>query len=361
MAVFQFRNAGGQPMDAHYEFSHERHLLMHSRGGTIGAKNARNTEYGQALRILLERTRQSNLELQKVWVDSQRVQKLPLSARRIYTEEDAHLAPGKLYSRLSRRMAQVGRDSENQRHGGNPTKRLRFSFAGSPSEAKMIRRLGWGWLRENENIDNIIPAKEFERVTPEWVCRAVEDLLSKEVSHGFGRSTSYDVICPGGARLSPKAVFGLAASKAFGFNLLPEHFRGGINTPCFRAITEAGYEISLKDANHLTTHLPINTDDREWVEGNKRRVTHLVRERASGLAAKKKAEFARQHGRLFCERCELDPIAIYGAGIGEACIEVHHRIPLQEILEGQRTKLDDLVCLCANCHRMVHYELRHST
>lgn len=225
----------------------------------------------------------------------------------------------------------------------------------------MIRSLGWGWHRENENADEIIPAEELARVTPELICQAVEELLSNEVNHGFGRSVAYDVICPGGARLSPKPVFGLAASKALGFDLLPQHFRGGKNTPCFRAIIEAGYEISSKDANHPTGHLPISADDREWVEGNKRRVTHLVRERASGLAAKKRAEFARRHGRLFCERCKLDPVAAYGEGIGEACIEVHHKTPLPEIREGQRTRLDDLACLCANCHRIVHYELRHAT
>lgn len=349
-------------MDAHYEFSPKRHLLMHSRGGTIGTKTARNTEYGPALRILLERIRQSKLELQEVCVDSTRVQELPLSARRIYANEDAHLTPERLFSQLSKRMTKVGRDSDHQRPGGNPTKRLRFSFAGAPSEAKLIRRLGWGWHRENENADNLIPSEELERVTPDLICQAVEELLSNEVKHGFGRSIAYDVICPGGARLSPKAVFGLAASNAFGFTLLPEHFRGGENTRCFRAIREAGYQISPKDANHPTSHLPISADDREWIEGNKRRVTHLVRERAGGLAAKKKADFARKHkGRLFCERCKLDPVAIFGEGIGEACIEVHHRIPLPEIRKGQRTRLDDLVCLCANCHRMVHYELRQVT
>ena len=361
MAVFQFRDADGQPMDALYEFSHERHLLMHSRGGAIGTKNARNTKYGQALRILLKRTRQSRLEMQEVWVDSTRVQKLPLSARRIYTDEDAHLTPEKLYSLLTKRMAKVGRDSENQRYGGNRTKRLRFRFAGPPSEAKMIRVLGWGWHRE-DNVDNLIPAEELERVTPELIWQAVKDLLSNDVNHGFGKSTTYHVICPGGVRLSPKPVFGLAASKAFGFNLLPENFRGGKNTPCFRAITEAGYKISSKDAFHPTSHLPISADDQEWTEGRKRRVTHLARERASGLAAKKKADFARKNkGRLFCERCELDPVATYGEGIGAACIEVHHKTPLSELREGQHTKLSDLECLCANCHRMVHYKLRHPT
>lgn len=52
-----------------------------------------------------------------------------------------------------------------------------------------------------------------------------------------------------------------------------------------------------------------------------------------------------------CMACELNFGTIYGErGVG--FIEVHHSIPLSE---GEReTRVEDLVVLCSNCHRMVH-------
>ncbi len=35
-------------------------------------------------------------------------------------------------------------------------------------------------------------------------------------------------------------------------------------------------------------------------------------------------------------------------------IECHHTKPVATLVEGEKTHLDDLVLVCANCHRMVH-------
>jgi hypothetical protein len=34
--------------------------------------------------------------------------------------------------------------------------------------------------------------------------------------------------------------------------------------------------------------------------------------------------------------------------------EAHHTKPVETLVEGSKTKLEDLALLCANCHRMVH-------
>ena len=88
-------------------------------------------------------------------------------------------------------------------------------------------------------------------------------------------------------------------------------------------------------------------------------MTHLRRERRSGLSNAKKRAFIAKHGRLHCERCGVDPAQEYGAH-GEACIEVHHTVPVSDMVEGHQTKLDDLMCLCANCHRVIHSEMRQA-
>jgi predicted HNH restriction endonuclease len=76
------------------------------------------------------------------------------------------------------------------------------------------------------------------------------------------------------------------------------------------------------------------------------------------LSAAKKAEFIGEHGVLFCERCKRDLVNEYGEA-GEACIEVHHTaVFASDMKSDHKTKLSDLTCLCANCHRVVHRELR---
>jgi predicted HNH restriction endonuclease len=97
------------------------------------------------------------------------------------------------------------------------------------------------------------------------------------------------------------------------------------------------------------------------MEGDKKIGIHSRRERESGLPAAKKDEFRRLNSdKLFCERCGLDPVAIFGTADGEACIEVHHHVvQVKDMDEGHISNLADLRCLCANCHRFVHRLLRN--
>ena len=84
----------------------------------------------------------------------------------------------------------------------------------------------------------------------------------------------------------------------------------------------------------------------------------LKLEGASGLAQAKKADFVTRHGRLYCERCLCDPDKTYGK-FGSACIEVHYAAEaMSEMDVPDQTRLEDLKCLCANCHRIVHAEFR---
>ncbi len=78
----------------------------------------------------------------------------------------------------------------------------------------------------------------------------------------------------------------------------------------------------------------------------------LARERNPKLRARKIDQVRRRGGPLRCEVCNFDFAHTYGE-LGEGYIEVHHVTPLH--ISGTReTKLDDLACVCANCHRMCH-------
>ncbi|WNZ11192.1 HNH endonuclease [Streptomyces sp. 11x1] len=78
----------------------------------------------------------------------------------------------------------------------------------------------------------------------------------------------------------------------------------------------------------------------------------LVRERDRKLRKLKIQQVLNSGEPLRCEVCLFDFARIYGS-IGEGFIEVHHVTPLY-ISGTRKTRLDDLACLCANCHRMCH-------
>jgi 5-methylcytosine-specific restriction enzyme A len=80
---------------------------------------------------------------------------------------------------------------------------------------------------------------------------------------------------------------------------------------------------------------------------------HLVRERSRKLAEAKKAASFRTMKRLCCEACGFDFKTMYGER-GEGFIEVHHTVPVHQLVAGAVTKIADLHLLCANCHRMIH-------
>ncbi|MDG9930342.1 MULTISPECIES: hypothetical protein [unclassified Pseudomonas] len=203
-----------------------------------------------------------------------------------------------------------------------------------------------------------LPVEQLRRVSARHVWQAVQDFLGGVEVPGFGPSTDYDLIVEGGSRLPPKAVFGLAATQALEFQVQPKHFTAGIGSPCFEILADAGYLILPKEEPAPIPDLQISYEDRVWSEGQPRLVTHLRKERGAGLAKAKKDHFRALHGRLFCERCTLDPVKEYGDA-GEACIEVHHnKVQVAAMADEHQTRLEDLQCLCANCHRIVHRLLK---
>jgi 5-methylcytosine-specific restriction enzyme A len=105
---------------------------------------------------------------------------------------------------------------------------------------------------------------------------------------------------------------------------------------------------------HLLPPQPDEVDEAgtSAIEGRLLARWALARERDPKLRAKKIDQVRQNGGPLRCEVCDFDFSRTYG-DLGEGYIEVHHVTPLH--ISGTReTKLDDLACVCANCHRMCH-------
>jgi 5-methylcytosine-specific restriction endonuclease McrA len=86
-------------------------------------------------------------------------------------------------------------------------------------------------------------------------------------------------------------------------------------------------------------------------EGRRRLVGHLQHERNQTVVREKK----RQAASLDCEVCGFSFDRTYGGAASDYC-EVHHLLPLSDVEQSTRTRMEDLTILCANCHRVVHLQ-----
>lgn len=104
----------------------------------------------------------------------------------------------------------------------------------------------------------------------------------------------------------------------------------------------------------LDLDLSGGTDDDEGAdEGRVFWRLHRARERNAKLVAKRKRLAFEKAGRLVCEVCEFDFEAQFGE-VGSNFMEAHHVRPIAAMMPGDKTRVDDLALVCANCHRMLH-------
>ncbi|MDM8556728.1 HNH endonuclease [Desulfococcaceae bacterium HSG7] len=100
------------------------------------------------------------------------------------------------------------------------------------------------------------------------------------------------------------------------------------------------------DIGHAIAANPI--DEYSATENRKLVTKHIIRERNSNLSSHRKRRDGYQ-----CQICKMKFEKVYGE-IGKNFAEAHHIIPLAQLETTQRTTINDLVTVCANCHRMLH-------
>ena len=104
-------------------------------------------------------------------------------------------------------------------------------------------------------------------------------------------------------------------------------------------------------ADELDKALPATRES--FPEGKEHERRHIVRERNPTLVRLAKDRFKAKHRQLYCQVCGFDFARRYGK-LGEDFIEAHHTIPISELKPGDQTKIEDIVLVCSNCHRMLH-------
>lgn len=116
-------------------------------------------------------------------------------------------------------------------------------------------------------------------------------------------------------------------------------------------LTNAASATKLEEAEAKP---PVEEEEIYGVEGRLLTRIHVYKERDKGFAARAKRHYkAINGGKLICECCGMDPVALYGAN-GERCMEAHHKIPIEELQPDSITRVDEMAIVCASCHRVIH-------
>ena len=100
--------------------------------------------------------------------------------------------------------------------------------------------------------------------------------------------------------------------------------------------------------------ISLTQDDETFSEGKIKIRQHLIRERNTNLIKKAKEKFKSKHDdKLYCEICETDFSQVYG-DLGKDFIEAHHLKPISQMKDNEKTKVEDILMVCSNCHSMIH-------
>jgi 5-methylcytosine-specific restriction protein A len=112
-----------------------------------------------------------------------------------------------------------------------------------------------------------------------------------------------------------------------------------------------GHPISM---NHLGMALEVPFQDEAELdfqdeEGREILRQHLHRERSAKLVRKFKSGLTD----FSCKVCGFDFLKVYGE-LGRGYIEAHHIKPLATLKPDETVRVQDLLPVCSNCHRMLH-------
>lgn len=342
-------------------------VIVHSRGGSSLDGTTRNEGHGGALISICRRARSQPGSLSRVLIDSA-VAREKLEAERILLErEEIEALDGDaLAAAIRPRLRRFGQQPGVK--GGNSTKQVRFDFdLASEALVSLLKLRPAGSphtdLKSDDQTTRLSDA-ELRRVLPIHVRHAVDRLLAGEDVPRFANSRDYDVLTASGERLAPKKVFALAIGQALGIEALPGHFSAGWGHSCFEIIQAAGFDIVRKAHGARTaakpaSMVPPEQEEQSWAEGSPKFAGHLRMERRRNpqASAAKRAEVRAQNGgQLVCENptCSADWYAVFPLVQAEAVFEIHHKYLVSRMEEGHSTTLQDLVCLCASCHRAEH-------
>ena len=151
----------------------------------------------------------------------------------------------------------------------------------------------------------------------------------------------------------PKKLFNIPIIESYWTNFFTVFFdykiNLNINYPSTLINSVSKYSIRLLRAMSSTLEGDKNTDKVYAAFENRTKVSrHLSRERSQKLV-----KAVKTRDGFTCQICGFNFTEVYGE-IGRGFSEVHHIVPLSKLKREKLTRIEDLITVCSNCHRMLH-------
>lgn len=109
----------------------------------------------------------------------------------------------------------------------------------------------------------------------------------------------------------------------------------------------------LREFEPNNANVDLTEDDSGFAEGKLKLRQHVYRERNHKVIMIAKELHKSKYGKLSCQVCGFNFEEVYG-DIGSDYIEGHHIIPISKLSKIRNTKVEEIVLVCSNCHRMLH-------
>lgn len=116
----------------------------------------------------------------------------------------------------------------------------------------------------------------------------------------------------------------------------------------------AAREVTIENIpDTVVQQLQDKEEDEAFPEGKEKYRLHHSKERNAKLVALKKKKAMDINPLLPCEICQTSFKEKYGE-VGNGFIEAHHITPISDLTEETETRLEDLILVCSNCHKIIH-------
>ena len=410
---FLFSETEGRDLDAKFSVEHtgdKTRIFIHSSGGGTGDGPKINPEYAAALTLLLSRLQSRSAVVHSIRLASTTVKEknelerqLSLDGYQFPIRFNGHEDLQLLQAAIWKASASAFREP-NAKGRGNPARKLEFELSSPGHQEEFVLYLKSGgrsiaksntWIFQANpdtfDINSYLESRLAERAPIRWVVRQkptaiqVGDHVYIWRSAGKKRGES-GVIASGIVLTEPKnmaddsgglwsdgepseelrvvielhdvrlsAEEGMLLAQDLIVDSTLEQLR------IFRMRAETNYMLSAEHGSKLMLlwsrdggQLEQEAFSGGFSEGEKKERIHMRRERNRKLVELAKSQFIGKHGRLFCEACGFNAHLSYGID-PDKLIEAHHKVAVSELEAGSYTRVEDLLMLCPNCHRVVHH------
>jgi len=383
--LYQVIDDKDRPLNAHLSID-SNGIDFNSRGGTKNKSGESNTDYKQGLHLIIQRLKNYNIKIKGVWVNSNRVQRLPISERMVLSSDEYKLSPEDIVRLIMHRNMSAGQI--NKTVGRTNTKTIRIELDKQDiktlitqlkiratekklkvNSKKSQGKFSWKFLDDGKVIKILDKSSFAQNETP--IDKNFGQFFNFDDSSEsssimiFHKSQTYDVSLnrrgsgSRSMRMNWGSKFGAVLKEFFQDWETREAYDGieGMKLQFTQLGEENSYKVDMIPVGSFADSA-IQFDEsvdnlygtiKEVPEGQKNpeseEKTITVYKRDPEIKAS-----VLQSANGYCELCEDK--AFLKSKNNIPYLEVHH---LRKLSDKGSDTVTNAVAICANCHRKLHY------